>query len=89
MNGLDTYQKRKVDRQIVAICRVYGVTELYTDDKGLAARARLCGISPIAIEEVAIPDKARQGSLQLEKHEEIPAADNGSNEEENQPIEPV
>lgn len=74
-NGLDTYQKRKVDRQIVAICKVYGVTELYTDDAGLASRARLCGITPICIEDVAVPDSARQGSLQLEQHDEIPAAE--------------
>lgn len=77
VNGLDSYQKRKVDRQIVAICKVNGVTELYTDDNGLAARARLCGIAPTCIEDVAVPDSARQGSLQLEQHEEIPVAEDG------------
>jgi predicted nucleic acid-binding protein len=81
-NGLDTYQKRKVDRQIVAICKVNGVTEIYTDDNGLASRARLCGITPIAIEEVPVPDTARQGKLQLEQHEEIPRPDEGTPSEE-------
>lgn len=71
-NGAEPYQKIKVDRQIIAICRVYGVTEIYTDDKGLAKRANLCGITPIKIAECPIPDSARQGSLRLEQHEELP-----------------
>jgi predicted nucleic acid-binding protein len=85
VNGLDTYQKRKVDRQIVAICKVNGVTEIYTDDPGLANRARLCGITPIAIEEIPVPDSARQGKLQLEPHEEIPKADDGATAEKPNP----
>jgi predicted nucleic acid-binding protein len=72
----DTHQKRKVDRQIIAICKVYGVSELYTDDKGMAARARLCGITPISLSEVPIPDTARQHSLELEPHEELPEPEN-------------
>jgi predicted nucleic acid-binding protein len=71
----EPYQKRKVDRQILAICKVYGATELYTDDRGLANRARLCGIAPVGIGEVAIPDSARQREFQLEEHEAIPAAE--------------
>ena len=77
---LEPYQKRKVDRQIVAICKVYGVTELYTDDAGLAKSARLCGITPISLSEVPIPDAARQHSLDLEPHEELPEPENGSPE---------
>ena len=75
-NGNDTNQKRKVDRQIIAICKVYGVTELYTEDKGMANRARLCGISPVSLSEVPIPDAARQGKLGLEPHEELPEPEN-------------
>ena len=75
--GLEPYQKRKVDRQIVAICKVYGVTELYTDDLGLAKSARLCGITPISLSEVPIPDTARQLPLELlEAHEELPEPEN-------------
>ena len=69
---MEPYQKRKVDRQIVAICKVYGVTELYTDDAGLARSARLCGITPISIADIPIPETARQGSLELEPHQDIP-----------------
>lgn len=71
-DGAERYQKIKVDRQIIAICRVYGVTEIYTDDKGLAKRANLCGITPIKISDCPIPDSARQGNLKLEQHEELP-----------------
>lgn len=72
---LEPYQKRKVDRQIIAICKAYGVTELYTDDRGLSSRARMCGITPISICEIAIPDSARQGEFQLEQHDPIPVAE--------------
>lgn len=74
-NGIEAYQKRKVDRQIIAICKVYGVTEIYTDDRGLANRARMCGITPIGIGEIAIPDSARQGEFELEAHEPLPEAE--------------
>ncbi len=79
-NGAEPYQKRKVDRQIIAICKVYGVTEIYTDDRGLANGARLCGITPLGICEVALPDSARQGLLDLEPHEPIPEAEDAPQE---------
>ena len=71
-DGLEPYQKRKVDRQIIAICKVYGATELYTDDKGMANRARMCGITPISLSEIGVPDTVRQGELSLEPHDDIP-----------------
>lgn len=71
----EPYQKRKVDRQIVAIAKVYGASEIYTDDKGLARLARLCGITPIGIAEVPLPEAARQIPLALEPHEAIPEPD--------------
>ena len=79
---LEPYQKRKVDRQIVAICKVYGVTELYTDDGGLAKCARLCGITPISLSEVLIPETAKQHLLELEPHEELPEPENDSPQSE-------
>jgi predicted nucleic acid-binding protein len=71
-NRAEPYQKRKVDRQIVAICKVYGVLEIYTDDASVTRMARLCGITPIGLHEVPIPDAAKQGQLQLEPHDELP-----------------
>jgi len=78
---LEPYQKRKVDRQIIAICKVYGATELYTDDKPLGNRALMCGVTPIAIGNIPIPEKSRQGILNLEQHEDIPPADDDPNDE--------
>lgn len=76
-NAAEPYQKRKVDRQIIAICKVAGVIEVYTDDKGLAKRARLCGIEPISISDCPIPESSRQHSLGLElvRHEELPESE--------------
>lgn len=71
-NKAEPYQKRKVDRQIIAIAKVYGATEIYTDDDGLAKRARMCGITPISISEIPIPETAKQMPLDLEPHEPIP-----------------
>lgn len=71
----EPYQKRKVDRQIIAICKVYGVTEIYTDDKGLSSLARICGITPVSLSEIPVPDSVRQGQLKLEPHEELPNAE--------------
>lgn len=76
-NGAHPYQKRKVDRQIIAVCRVYDVTEIHTTDSNLCNLARLCGINPVRIEELPIPDSVRQGDMfKLEPHEEIPEAEN-------------
>lgn len=70
--NLDPYQKVKFDRQILAICRVAGVTELHTDDKGLASRARLCGIAPVRLKDLPLPDFAKEPKFDLAPHPDIP-----------------
>lgn len=74
-NKAEPYQKRKVDRQIIAICKVLGGSEIYTDDKGLANRAKLCGMTAISISECPIPEQSRQMGLDLQQHEVIPEAE--------------
>jgi hypothetical protein len=81
-NRAEPYQKRKVDRQIIAICKVAGVTDIYTDDGGLANRAKLCGINPISISECAIPEGDRQIPLALMQHEAIPDAEEADDSED-------
>lgn len=71
-NGAEPYQKIKVDRQIIAICRVYGVTELYSDDIGLRNRAVMCGITVIRTEDIPLPAIDAQIQLDLQGHAEIP-----------------
>lgn len=66
------HQKVKVDRQILAICKVAGCDTLYTDDKSLIGLAKLCGIKTVRLCDLPIPDSARQHKLDLEPHEELP-----------------
>ena len=80
-NRAEPYQKRKVDRQIIAICKVKGVTDLYTDDKGLSDLARLCGMNPIPLIDCPVPDGARQMPLTgLEPHDPIPEGERDDDE---------
>lgn len=81
-NKAEPYQKRKVDRQIIAICKVHKVGEIYTDDGGLATRARLCGIAAIPLNDCPLPDLVRQGTFlsELEQHVAIPDAEDRNDE---------
>ena len=82
-NGVEPYQKMKIDRQIIAIAKVAGCDKILTEDGGLGNRARLCEIEPIKIADLPIPDSAKQGELQLEEHEEIPVVAESEQEPKN------
>jgi hypothetical protein len=75
-NPDEAYQKIKVDRQIIAIFRVAGVENLYTDDAGMAKRARMCGLVPITTAELALPTEDRQTAIQFDSPDEIPEPTN-------------
>lgn len=62
----------KVDRQIIAIFKAYGVNHVYTDDRGLSSRARLCGMTPIPTWELPLPPEDRQMQLTFEAPDDIP-----------------
>lgn len=72
-NGLEAWQKIKVDRQIIAIAKVANCEQILTEDDGLGNRARLCDIEPRKLADLPVPDSSRQGELDLEEHEEIEA----------------
>ena len=74
-NKFQPYQKLKVDRQILAICKVAGCDTLYTDDKNLIGSAKLCGIATVRLCDLPIPESARQGKLDLEPHDELPESE--------------
>lgn len=74
-NGLEPWQKMKVDRQIIAVAKVADCEKILTEDDGLGNRARLCEIEPLKLIDLPIPDSSKQGALQFEDHEEIPAPD--------------
>lgn len=59
----EPYQKIKIDRQIAAIAKVHGSDRIVTDDENLAAIARSLGISAVGVDELDLPDSARQGKF--------------------------
>ncbi|HEY1934794.1 MAG TPA: hypothetical protein VGG99_22540 [Acetobacteraceae bacterium] len=71
-NSAEAYQKIKIDRQIIAIFKVAGVENIYTDDAGAAKRAQLCGLVPIATHQLALPTGDRQIELEYDAPDDIP-----------------
>jgi len=60
-DGLDApWQKIKVDRQIVAIARSNGCELIVSEDRGVYANALRIGIRTCKIEDLELPDSARQ-----------------------------
>lgn len=57
------YQKIKVDRQIIAIARVYGASAIYTDDENMANYARRLGHSVLTFSDLPPPPQPPQPSL--------------------------
>jgi predicted nucleic acid-binding protein len=51
----EPYQKIKVDRQIVAICKLNGVQTLYSADKSLRNFAERAGMNAIAVHQMELP----------------------------------
>lgn len=83
-NRLQPYQKVKVDRQILAICKTSNCDTLYTDDKSLIETAKLCGIETMRLCDLPIPDSARQQALDLEPHEELPEVEDEEIDEQHE-----
>jgi hypothetical protein len=71
-NPAEAYQKIKIDRQIVAIFKVAGVEDIYTDDQGMIKRAILCGMNPITTAQLVLPTEARQLEIKYDAPDEIP-----------------
>ena len=79
-NKVETCQKVKVDRQILAVCKVADCDTIYTDDANLRNRAEMCGMKAIGIGDIPIPDSAKQIEMELEQHDEIPEAETDGDE---------
>jgi predicted nucleic acid-binding protein len=62
----DSWQKIKIDRQVVAIAKVHNSTGLISQDRDLAKTAMQSGIPCRRIEDLALPDYAKQHKLDLE-----------------------
>jgi predicted nucleic acid-binding protein len=60
------WQKVKFDRQIVAIAKVHGVSEIYSDDSDIAALSERAKIKVIRLVDLPLPPTKAQLDLQLE-----------------------
>lgn len=60
------WQKVKFDRQIVAIARTRGATQIYSDDEDIAAFGSDAGIDVISVAELSLPPP-KQGDLPLDQ----------------------
>lgn len=70
----ENWQKIKIDRQIIAIAKVNNSTRLVAQDTGLIRSAKqLSGMEVLKIEELELPDYAKQRNLDLDILSEKPA----------------
>lgn len=77
------YQKIKVDRQILAIAKTNGCVTLYSGDGVQGSLAKNLGMTVIQLHEIPIPDDAKQGSLDLESHEDLIDASDDDEDDKN------
>ena len=59
----EPWQKIKLDRQIVSICKVSGVTTLYASDNSLSNFAKQAGMKVIGVHELPLPPTPPQLSM--------------------------
>lgn len=59
----ESWQKVKIDRQIIAIARINQVDQIYSDDKGVKHFAELLGIKVVQTWEMPLPTEDVQGKL--------------------------
>lgn len=62
----DPWQQVKVDRQIIGIALARRATLLVTDDGGMRTTAQESGLQVAGLEDLPLPDSARQGQLPLQ-----------------------
>jgi hypothetical protein len=74
--GAEPYQKVKIDRQIIAIFKAAGVEHVYTDDVGMANRARLCGMIPISVAELPLLSEELLMTIEFPAPDNIPEPTN-------------
>jgi hypothetical protein bpseu9_40260 len=63
------YQKVKIDRQICAIAKTHSASVLLTNDKGLKSIAQSNGLNAVSIEELELPEHARQIQIDFKSQE--------------------
>jgi hypothetical protein len=64
--SMEPWQKVKLDRQIIAIARIYQVERIYSDDQGVKYFAELIGMKVIQTWEMPLPPVDAQRNLPLD-----------------------
>lgn len=59
------WQKIKIDRQIVAIAKARGAQLIVSRDDGVRSNALRVGIQALTVQELELPESAKQGKLEL------------------------
>lgn len=65
-NNSKTWAKAKFDWQIVAIAKCESATAIYSEDGDLARIAERIKLKTVKIDDLPLPDSARQGKLGLD-----------------------
>lgn len=65
MSKAETVAKVKYDRQIIAIAKTNGVKTIYSDDNGLAKRAKANGINTIRTSDLPLPPEPPQAEIEF------------------------
>ena len=77
------WSKIKFDRQIVAIAKVVGASEIYSDDSDVVAIAKQAGIKVIGLADLPLPEEDRQLAMNLEGHADVaPSIEDDDDSEE-------
>lgn len=63
----ESWQKVKIDRQVVAIAKATGAELIITSDVGVRTSAMRVGIPSLAVSELSLPPEVMQGKLRLVK----------------------
>lgn len=66
------WAKVKFDRQIVAIAKVVGANEIYSDDSDVATLAKQANITCTGVADLPLPKEDAQFKLDLEGHSDAP-----------------
>ena len=70
--GVQTWAKLKYDRQIVAIAKVCGASEIYSDDEDIEKLGKRAGIPVTSVAQLPLPPDALQTNLMEDLEASLP-----------------
>jgi predicted nucleic acid-binding protein len=79
------WAKVKFDCQIIAIAKVVGATEIYSDDGDIATLAKQANMKPVGLADLPLPAEDAQFNLNLEGHADAAAPPPDDEEDRGKP----